>query len=154
MRKDPTPELSIYLPDAIIGAVNGDKFHVKGKDVSKGLGSKLSGTSEINFKAGTASDALKWFEVISSVAGAAPVPTGSSEPTSPISPLEKRQTIPPAYADEKPAPIQTAGITGGETVLSPTATVPSPVATQQTSVAAPAGTPYPVSPVESTFKKE
>ena len=47
LRKDPTPELSIYLPDATIGATNGEKFNVKGKDVSKGLGSKLSGSSEI-----------------------------------------------------------------------------------------------------------
>lgn len=53
-RTDPSPELSIYLPDAVIGATNGDKFNVKGKDVSKGIGSKLSGSSEISFKAHTA----------------------------------------------------------------------------------------------------
>lgn len=152
MRKDPTPELSIYLPEAVIGATNGEKFHVKGKDVSKGIGSKLSGSSEINFKAHSASDALKWFEVISSVAGAAPVVTaGSSEPTSPISPVEKRNTL-PAYSDEKPTPIQTAGITGGETVASPTATVASPTAASGTAGAGTA--PYPTTPVTKTFSKE
>lgn len=62
IRKDPTPELSIYLPDATLGVPNGEKFHVKGKDVSKGLGSKLTGTPEIQFKAATADEAQKWFK--------------------------------------------------------------------------------------------
>ncbi|KAF4624324.1 hypothetical protein G7Y89_g13848 [Cudoniella acicularis] len=118
LRKDPTPELSIYLPDATIGSTNGEKFNIKGKDVSKGLGSKLSGSSEIAFKAHTASDAQKWYEVIRSVAGAGPSEAYSSEPTSPVSPIEKKQL----------APLQTSGqsqgVTGGETVASPIAATP------------------------------
>lgn len=136
-RKDPTPEMSIYLPDAIIGATNNEKFNVKGKDVSKGLSSKLSGTSEIAFKAHTAADAAKWFEVIRSVAGASPASaTVDSEPASPVSPTEKRVVSqPPTYAEkpptsasasaaEKPAAIQTSGMTGGETVKSPAQATP------------------------------
>ncbi|EAA28289.1 hypothetical protein GE21DRAFT_9103 [Neurospora crassa] len=69
-RKDPQPELSIYLPDAIIGAPKDDKFNVKGKDKSKGIGSKLAGTSELQFKAHSAAEAQKWFDIISNVAGA------------------------------------------------------------------------------------
>lgn len=65
-RKDPTPELSIYLPDATIGSTNGEKFNVKGKDHSKGIGAKLSGTSEIAFKAHSPADAQKWFQVSNS----------------------------------------------------------------------------------------
>lgn len=127
LRKDPVPELSIYLPDAIIGSTSGEKFNIKGKDVSKGIGSKLSGSSEIQFKAHTAADAQKWAEIIRSVAGAGPA--GASEPSTPISPIsptEKRNTIPPAYAaeDKHPAPLQTQGITGNETVTSPTAVTP------------------------------
>ena len=134
-RKDPTPELSIYLPDATIGATNNEKFNVKGKDVSKGLGSKLSGSSEIAFKAHTAADAAKWHEIIRSVAGAAPAgAVVGSEPTSPVSPTEKRVVSqPPTYSEgspttsnaQKPAAIQTSGISGGETVTSPATTTPA-----------------------------
>ncbi|KAG4028355.1 hypothetical protein MFRU_022g00750 [Monilinia fructicola] len=121
IRKDPVPELSIYLPDATIGSTNGEKFNVKGKDVSKGIGSKLSGTSEIAFKASSPADATKWWEVIRSVTGSGPADGSSSGPTSPLSPTGSA-----AYPAEKsPAPIQTAGtISGGETVTSPVAQTP------------------------------
>ncbi|PHH83900.1 hypothetical protein CDD83_2842 [Cordyceps sp. RAO-2017] len=58
-RQDPKPELSIYLPDAVIGAPNGDKFNVKGKDRSKTISSKLTGSSELAFKAHSAPDAQR-----------------------------------------------------------------------------------------------
>ena len=38
VRKDPTPELSLYLPDCTLGGVSGEKFSLKGKDASKGKG--------------------------------------------------------------------------------------------------------------------
>jgi hypothetical protein len=78
-RHDPKPELSIYLPDAIIGLPHESKFNVKGKDKSKSFSSKLAGTSELAFKAHTPSDAQRWFEIIKGVAGA----TGPQEPLSP-----------------------------------------------------------------------
>lgn len=135
LRKDPTPELSIYLPDATIGTPNGEKFNIKGKDVSGGIGSKLSGSSEISFKAHSASDAQKWFEVIRTVVGNGPANV-MSEPTSPVSPVQEKRVVsqPPQYAegsaavatDEKHvAPLQTAGATGGETVASPTTATPT-----------------------------
>ncbi|KAI9645166.1 hypothetical protein NHQ30_005900 [Ciborinia camelliae] len=113
VRRDPVPELSIYLPDAIIGSTSGEKFNVKGKDVSKGIGSKLSGTSEIAFKAHSADDAKKWQQIIMSVAGSGPAEAATSGPTSP--------TSPPGYPAEKtPASIQTSGtISGKEMVTSP-----------------------------------
>jgi hypothetical protein len=56
--KDPTPEVSLYLPDCTIGAVDGVKFQVKGKDVSGGkIGAKIHMSSEFQFKAHTAQDA-------------------------------------------------------------------------------------------------
>jgi hypothetical protein len=150
-RRDPTPELSIYLPEATIGLTNGDKFNVRGRDISGGLGSKLSGNAEIQFKAPTAEDALKWFEVIRSVAGAGPG-IGGGEAT------EKRvasgSSYGPAYDEEaefvpksldanprppsptfpisqlagakaQPARIQTSGVTGKPTVASPVAATPT-----------------------------
>lgn len=71
-RKDPVPELSIYLPEATVGAVSGEKFNIKGKDSSGGMGAKLSGHAELSFKAHTAGDAATWHEVISKLAGSAP----------------------------------------------------------------------------------
>lgn len=87
VKKDPTPELSIYLPDATIGAPSGEKFSVKGKDKSKTMSSKLTGSSELNFHAHTAADAERWYEVIRKVAGATGPVTADSTPTSPISPV-------------------------------------------------------------------
>ncbi|EPE10382.1 ph domain-containing protein [Ophiostoma piceae UAMH 11346] len=85
VRKDPIPELSIYLPDAIVTAPSGDKFSVKGKDRGKSMGSRLAGTSELQFKAHSAADAEKWYYIIRDVAGSAhAVPAASSTPTSPV----------------------------------------------------------------------
>ncbi|CAG8976455.1 hypothetical protein HYALB_00008045 [Hymenoscyphus albidus] len=124
--KDPTPELSIYLPDAVIGATNGEKFNVKGKDLSGGIGSKLSGSSEIAFKAHSPSDAQKWHEIIkssSSASGPGLLHTNSiaassmgSTPGSPMSSVDKTSSQ------------QTQGITGQETVASPVSATPmSPI---------------------------
>lgn len=138
LRKDPEPEISIYLPDAVIGTASANKFHVKGKDVSKGLSSKLTGSSELSFKAHTAEDAEKWVEVIKMAAGATAKTTPyTSGPTSPISPAAQRQ---PSYSSVNsgaapiqeqgvthghPAPLQTEGIAGGSKVASPVTATPS-----------------------------
>lgn len=132
LRRDPVPELSIYLPDAVIGATNGEKFNVKGKDVSKGLSSKLSGSSEIQFKAHNASDATKWHEAIKAVIEAAPA---GSEPLSPVNQTDASQL--PVSANQPvaavtPAPVQTTAITSGDTGASPV----SPVAVTPTAAAA------------------
>lgn len=156
-KKEPTPELSIYLPDAVVGAVSGEKFNVKGKDVSKGFGSKLSGSSELAFKAHTAADASTWHAVISSAAGASSSAAYSSTPTSPISPVERRTTGQTTFADEKqPAPIQTqntqaSGVTGAEHVASPSQATPvSPQQTQQHSAGLPPTSDNAVSPTSTT----
>lgn len=109
VRKDPTPELSIYLPDAIIGVPSGEKFNVKGKDRSGNMGGKLAGTSEFSFKAHTAAEAQKWFEAIRNVTNA----TGPAPPTSPT-------PSPPAVAAEDkkleaaPAAVAAAPAAAGE----------------------------------------
>lgn len=110
-RKDPTPELSIYLPDAIIGAPSGEKFNVKGKDKSGTMGGKLSGTSELSFKAHTAAEAQKWFDIIRNVTNA----TGPAPATTP-SPAEEDKKLEAAalaaVAPEKPT-VVTAGQESG-----------------------------------------
>jgi hypothetical protein len=152
-RKDPVPELSIYLPEATIGTPNGPKFNVKGKDVSKGLGAKLHGATEFAFKAHTAGDAEKWVQVIRSVAGNAPTEPSSSSPTSPI---DAKQTTGTLGGTEAPAKhgttgtlpaeekagaqphLQTQGITGGETVASPVTATPTTATVAHPPAAAPA----------------
>jgi len=129
-REDPKPELSIYLPDAVIGSPSGDKFNVKGKDKSKTMSSRLTGSSELNFKAHTAADAQKWFQVISGVAGAtgpvqsdSPVSPSGSTPTSPLASDQKTQSFPsekyemnsptePAAAGQGDHQAQEAGVSG------------------------------------------
>ncbi|KAK2596669.1 hypothetical protein QQS21_006244 [Conoideocrella luteorostrata] len=158
IRQNPKPELSLYLPDAVIGAPNGDKFNVKGKDKSGTMSSKLTGSTELAFKAHTAADAQKWFQVIQHVCGA----TGPAEPNSPVSgspvgaspvtspavanaaeksdnldinpptPSPAEKTTTPAVAAATPAAgnhkAQEAGVTGGEAVMAPVTDVKKPAA--------------------------
>lgn len=64
-RRDPSPELSLYLPDCVIGSIDGVKFNVKGKDVSNGkVGNAFTANTELTFKAHTPADAEKWWSVI------------------------------------------------------------------------------------------
>jgi len=167
-RKDPVPELSIYLPEAVVGATNGPKFNVKGKDMSKTLGGKLTGTSELAFKAHTPENAEKWVEIIKMVAGMTTTEPYSSTPTSPV---DKRQTTMGTIGGKEAASpqrtatgttaqpkqieggeaakpqqhVQTQGITGGETVASPTTATPA---------SATATTPAAATAVQQTAVKE
>ncbi|CAG7984270.1 unnamed protein product [Penicillium olsonii] len=111
-RKDPTPELSLYLPDCIVGAIDGVKFNVKGKDVSSGkIGNAFHTNTELSFKAHTASDAEKWWTVIKD-ATRSPVPTLASpaaaspvatSPAASVSPSRNvsGQSQPPTYAEKE-----------------------------------------------------
>lgn len=105
-RQDPKPELSIYLPEAAIGAPSGDKFSVKGKDKSKTMSSKFTGSSELNFKAHTADEAQKWFSVIqTAIGGTGPAAdSGSVAGSTPVSPLAESpsETIGDKLANNSP----------------------------------------------------
>jgi hypothetical protein len=93
--KEPQPETSLYLPDCLIGAVDGVKFNVKGKNSSKGVLSKMSMGHEYHFRAHTPQDALKWHDVIASVAGQ----TTNESPLTPVSPTghdAAHQNFPPS----------------------------------------------------------
>jgi len=111
--KEPVPELSLYLPDCMIGAVSGNKFNVKGKDASKGkIGGALAMSHELKFKAHTPSAANQWWEVIRHVAGTVTteVPE-ASVPNSPVTDTHTAGTFQPlAAGDKNPAPVQTEGL--------------------------------------------
>lgn len=96
-RVDPSPEHSLYLPDCTVGAVDGQKFVIKGKDSSGSkISQKMSMTSEYQFKAHTPADAVQWQSIIASVCAG----TSGSAPTSPVSPQASHQY----------PPINTAGV--------------------------------------------
>lgn len=78
--KEPQPETSLFLPDCVIGAVDGVKFNVKGKNSSKGMLSKMSMGHEYQFRAHTPADAQKWHDIIAGQAGQ----TTNETPTSPV----------------------------------------------------------------------
>lgn len=91
--KDPTPENSLYLPDCMIGAVDGVKFNVRGKDASGGAMAKLSRAHEFAFKAHTPDDAQKWHAIISGVAGQTTAEAPGSSPSSPITPTATQPPV-------------------------------------------------------------
>ena len=133
-RKDPTPDLSLYLPDCVFGSPSGEKFNIKGKDVSGGkVKSKMATTHEFNFKAHTPADAEKWWSIIREASGQGGHFGGGGAPiASPISPTEHRNvsggSVPPGYEEKQgmaptqqshapmqqhaqaPGPIQTQGL--------------------------------------------
>ncbi|KAI9890455.1 MAG: hypothetical protein M1814_003939 [Vezdaea aestivalis] len=130
-RADPTPEISLYLPNCTVGALAGLKFNVKGKDTSKGkVGNTFSIDRELVFKALSDHDAKKWYEIIHAAAG------GSSS-SAPVSPVGSRA------ASGAQQSLQTQGITGATTTATPTNATPAsavPVSgTQESGV-----TPLPV----------
>lgn len=98
-KKDPVPELSLYLPDCTIGGIDGERFNIKGKDASKGkVGSKLALSHEMAFRAKSPADAEKWWTTIREAAG-----QGAGGGSMPSSPVEGRnvsgQQAPPQYQE-------------------------------------------------------
>ncbi|KAI9666023.1 MAG: hypothetical protein M1821_003958 [Bathelium mastoideum] len=84
-QRDPVPENSLYLPDCAVGALDGSKFNVRGKDVSKGrLGNRISMTHELQFRAHTAADAGQWWDIVRRCAGQLTEEKPVSEPSSPV----------------------------------------------------------------------
>jgi len=145
LSKDPSPELSLFLPDCAVGAIDGDRFDIKGKDVSGRTAGKMSMSHNYSFKAHTVHDAAQWWEIIRTTAGQITNLQPNSTPVSPVSPQtaegERFGTLPvassagtegathPSAADEKAqlaaneaerkeaahAAGQTVGTTGGTT---------------------------------------
>jgi hypothetical protein len=120
--KDPSPEMSLYLPDCSVGAIDGARFNVKGKDVSKGtVGKAFAMNHEFTFKAHTPGDASKWWEIIRNVAGQQT--TEVPDTTAPNTPVDAAAPALPASqantshsgssVDPYAGAPQSAGATGG-----------------------------------------
>ncbi|KAI1259443.1 PH domain-containing protein [Xylariaceae sp. FL1019] len=129
LQHDPKPEMSIYLPEAVIGTPAGDKFNVKGKDKNKSFSSKLAGSSEISFKAHSPAEAQKWFEALQIAAGSTGTtgPAYESTPNSPVvgGPDSADGSFSSGPRVDTGHKAQEAGITGHETVASPTVVSPT-----------------------------
>jgi hypothetical protein len=106
--KEPSPENSLFLPDCMIGAVDGVKFNVRGKDTSgNAMLNKMARAHEFAFKAHSPEDARKWHAVISSVAGQTSTELpGDSASSSPVAGKIEEPAPAPAAA-----PQQTIGTT-------------------------------------------
>jgi len=113
-RKEPTPDLSLYLPDCTVGALVDEKFSIKGKDLSKGkVGSAFQMSHEITFKAPSPTEAQKWYAVISEAAGAKNITTEAPSPVT-----TRHPTGPPEYAEKGAPPLQTQGLAQGQSQTS------------------------------------
>ncbi|KAJ6160939.1 hypothetical protein N7470_004335 [Penicillium chermesinum] len=144
-RRDPTPELSLYLPDCVVGAIDGAKFNVKGKDVSNGkVGNAFHTNTELSFKARSPSDAEKWWSVIKDCTRAG-APAPSSDPTGPSEPgnqppptyaAGEQQAAPSAAAAAAPASDATAHPAGGSGNPSAATDVKTPVGEKEVSTPA------------------
>ncbi|KAJ5661986.1 uncharacterized protein N7477_009602 [Penicillium maclennaniae] len=134
-QKDPTPELSLYLPDCIVGAIDGVKFNVKGKDVSSGkVGNAFHTNTELSFKAHTPNDAEKWWSVIKDATrqSAPTVSTNVDAAAAATSAAPSRNVSanypPPVYAENgEERARQTAAPVATTTATSPSAEVKNPV---------------------------
>jgi hypothetical protein len=138
--KEPVPELSLYLPDCVIGGINGQKFNVKGKDVSKGkVGNTFSMSHELQFKAHTPQAANQWWEIIRQAAGN--VTTEMPESSVPNSPIDQSAAGHPAPLQ----PLHTEGLEKAPTASSTAATATpvsaAPISAAPTNTAPVSGIP-------------
>ena len=101
-KKDPSPDLSLYLPDCIVGAIDGVKFNVKGKDVSSSkVGNAFHTNTELSFKAHTPNDAEKWWSVIKEATRS---PAAVASPAASAGPSRSASANqPPTYAEKDDA---------------------------------------------------
>lgn len=112
LKKEPTPEITLALADCTIGALDGSKFNIKGKDVSGNkMSAKMAISSEWQFKAHSPADAQKWYAAVTAQAAN----KTDSTPVSPVSPASGgTQTI-----DSAVAPQQETGVTPVQTAAEP-----------------------------------
>ncbi|KAI5849795.1 hypothetical protein BZA05DRAFT_419606 [Tricharina praecox] len=106
LNREPEPELSLYLPDTVLSALNSEgKFQITGKDA----GSKLSTKHEYAFKASSHDEGQRWYEAISACVN------HKSDLAPAVTPPGGASTVaiePPAYDKTPPAVTgQQSGVT-------------------------------------------
>jgi hypothetical protein len=149
--RDPSPEISLYLPDCHIVSVDEVKqtFTIKGKDVSSNaIGNAFHTSTEFVFKAGSAAEAKEWVNILREAAkapivtttAAAASPSTVTSPTSPgaASIAAAGPVPPPAYEKESgvgtPPAVSRTNTTA--TTASTAEKVPSPVSEKTEATAA------------------
>ncbi|EGE85622.1 PH domain-containing protein [Blastomyces gilchristii SLH14081] len=102
--REPTADISLYIPECSIGSGDGVKFTIKGKDVSGGkVGQAFSTTTELTFKAHSKEIAEDWLDVLTKLANRSGPGSGSGAVSQTTSPAVSRTTsgahgIPPPVA--------------------------------------------------------
>ncbi|CBF74560.1 hypothetical protein AN4171.2 [Aspergillus nidulans FGSC A4] len=149
--RDPSPEISLYLPDCHIVSVDEVKhtFTIKGKDVSSNaIGNAFHTNTEFVFKAGSAAEAKEWVNIlrdaakapIATTTAAAVSPSTVTSPTSPgaASTATAAPVQPPAYEKESGAgtPPAVSRTNTTATTASTAEKVPSPVSEKTEATAA------------------
>lgn len=125
--RDPSPELSLHLPDATMGGLNGNAFNIKGKDVSGGkMGAAISHRTEYAFRAHSGSDAEKWYRIIEGLCGSGSVSATTSVVTSPVSPADSTKSGANTFG-----PTGSRNVSGASTIGTPTS------ARQETGITSP-----------------
>lgn len=140
--KDPSPELSLFISDCTIGALNGNLFSIKGKDVSKGkVGSALSTSKEYEFRASSGRDAETWYQIIAKIAGKKPgdtmSPTSPSSASSPTGTLtsrerEQQQIMSPTSEQQTGTNEQSPAMSGATGTAAPSTAAQDMAVTQPT----------------------
>lgn len=82
--QDPSPDISLYLPECTVGGFDGLKFHVKGKDVSSGkVGNAFHLSTELSFKARTKNELETWQAALTRPWNINTASSAGSQPSSP-----------------------------------------------------------------------
>ncbi|KAI9367517.1 hypothetical protein BJX61DRAFT_298513 [Aspergillus egyptiacus] len=132
LRRDPEPELSLYIPDCTIVSVDEVKhtFTIKGKDVSSNVvGNAFHRETEFVFKANSANEAKEWVNVLKEAAQS-PIATttAAAAGTSPDTTTTTGATEPSASATQSPvSPPEVSRTNTTNTTASVAEKVPSPV---------------------------
>ncbi|KLJ07608.1 hypothetical protein EMPG_10000 [Blastomyces silverae] len=131
-KRDPTPDISLYIPECSVGNGDGVKFTIKGKDVSGSkVGQAFATTTELTFKAHSKEVAKEWLDVLTKLAIRPGPGSGSGAVSQTASPAVSRTTsgahgIPPPVA--QPA---------AETTEIPSASTPSTSQQEEGTIASP-----------------
>jgi len=134
VKKDPEPELSLFLPDCKIGALSAApdaKFAISGKDANKNQ--TFTREHDFVFKAASHEEGQKWWEIISHACG---IRTGEKPEDSPA-PTRENTLQSPTSPTAGTSGAQHSGVTSGVEGLT---LKESPVAEAPPAAVAPAAT--------------
>ncbi|PGG96873.1 hypothetical protein GX51_07610 [Blastomyces parvus] len=125
--REPTADISLYIPECSVGSSDGVKFTIKGKDVSGSkVGQAFATTTELTFKAHSKEIANEWLDVLNKLA------SGSGTVSQTASPAVSRTTsgahdIPPPVAQPAAETTEMPSASTTSTSQQEEGTIPPPV---------------------------